>query len=140
MCDGRRIDVKEYVRRINLPRMYIVASTASLVWVFLRTLIMDMYGLELYGIDFERWDDDMIFVNIALPILGPVTGIQGLQMGGRAGSKSRSGFFFVGGRMIEDRLQRYALGGALASCWFWCAFMYPGLTTVACQDREPGSL
>lgn len=30
-----------------------------------------MYGLELYGIDFERWDDDMIFVNIALPILAP---------------------------------------------------------------------
>lgn len=30
-----------------------------------------MYGLELYGIDFERWDDDMIFVNIALPILVP---------------------------------------------------------------------
>jgi len=30
-----------------------------------------MYGSELYGIDFERWDDDMIFVNIALPILAP---------------------------------------------------------------------
>jgi len=71
MCDGRRIDAKEYVRRINLPRMNIVASTAWLVWVVLRTLIMDMYGLELYGIDFERSDDDMIFVNIALPVLAP---------------------------------------------------------------------
>ena len=30
-----------------------------------------MYGLELYGIDFERWNDDMIVVNIALPILAP---------------------------------------------------------------------
>jgi hypothetical protein len=30
-----------------------------------------MYGLELFEIDFERWDVDMIFVNIALPILAP---------------------------------------------------------------------
>jgi|TARA_B110000914_G_scaffold45987_1_gene39027 hypothetical protein len=51
--------------------MHIVGSIAWLVWVVLRTLIMDMYGLGLFGIDFERWGDDMIFVNIALPILAP---------------------------------------------------------------------
>ena len=28
-----------------------------------------MYGLELFEIDFERWGDDMILVNIALPVL-----------------------------------------------------------------------
>jgi hypothetical protein len=28
-----------------------------------------MYGLELFETDFERGGDDMIFVNIALPVL-----------------------------------------------------------------------
>ena len=99
-----------------------------------------MYGLELYGIDFERWDDDMIFVNIALPVLAPRLAFKAYKWVVEPEVRAGSGFFFVGGRMIEGRLQRCALGYAQASCWFWCALMFPGLTTVACHDREPGLL
>jgi len=55
-------------RRLTLlsknTRMFVVAAVTWFVWVIFRT--SDNY--ELFGIDFDRWDDDMFLVNVLLPI------------------------------------------------------------------------